>query len=99
MRSGTPAATAPGANVSQIASSAARRRRLVIRATSTADGVALHAARIRGGLQQAVLATHCANAAERPVVLHHDTVAACAQLGDDLRGEASLDLDLPPVRV
>src|SRR5256885_8360101 len=59
-----------------------------------ADGVPLHAARIGGALQQAVLARDGADAAQRPIAGHHDVVAALAQLAGDVVAEARLDLDL-----
>src|SRR4051794_28835216 len=73
------------------------RRRLV--GASAADSVTLHAARIRGALQQTVLARDRADAAERPVAGHLDVVAALAQIGDDLFAEARLELDLTRLAV
>src|SRR5919204_2381174 len=59
-----------------------------------ADGVALHAARIRGGFQQPVLAGDGGDAAERPRLDDLDVVAALAQVGNYLVAEARLELDL-----
>ena len=57
----------------------ARRRR---RRLSAADGVALHPARVRGGLQLVALARDRAHPAERPRRRHGHVVAAPAQVGE-----------------
>src|SRR5438477_1457676 len=60
-----------------------------------ADRVALHAARIGGCLQQAVLAGYGADPAERPISNHLDLVATLPELLNHLVTEPRLDLDLP----
>src|SRR5688572_10039415 len=63
---------------------------------SAADGIALHAARVRGGAERAAgVARSRADAAERPLARHVDVVTTLAQLVDDRGGEARLELDLP----
>src|SRR3954468_23648986 len=69
------------------------RRRLV--GASAADSVALHAARIRGALEQTVLARDRADAAQRPVAGDLDVVPALAQLRRDVVAEPRLQLHLP----
>src|SRR5438270_3709225 len=90
--SGTPSSTAPGANVSQIASSA--RRCAAVIASLPPDRVALHPAWIRGSFHHAVLAPGRADSPERPVVGDDDLVAARAQVVDLPTCEPALDLDL-----
>src|SRR5829696_2702375 len=73
-RTSAAQAPAPGANVSQIASSV----------RSATGGIALHAAGVGRGLQLSVLPSDGADATERPRVRYADAMAACAQLGDRL---------------
>ena len=64
-----------------------------------ADRVALHAARVRAGLEQPVrLACDGGDAAERPGARHLDLVPAAAQVGDDVLAEALLDRDASAAR-
>src|SRR5579875_1409533 len=60
---------------------------------SAADGVALHAARVRRGVQHAAAAGHGAHPAERPGRGHVDVVPAAAQFGDDVGTGAFLDVE------
>src|SRR5438067_1051266 len=62
--------------------------------SSTADRVALHAARIGGRLEQAVFARNGADSSEGPVPDHLDVVAALTQLADYPVPEPRLHLDL-----
>ena len=55
------------------------------------DGVALHAARVRGRTQLVALARDGADPPERPRAGHGDVVAAAAEVGDRLVAEPRLD--------
>src|SRR5262245_15760264 len=59
------------------------------------DGVALHPARIRRGLEQTVVTGDRADASERPLARHVEVVTASAELLHDVVAEAGLDLHLP----
>ncbi len=67
---------------------------------SAPDGIALHAARVRGGAQRAAgVARRRAEATERPIVRDVDVVTPLAQLVDDRGCEARLELDVQRLRL
>src|SRR6059058_2690197 len=63
------------------------------------DGVALHAARVRGGDQLTPFALHRGHAPELPRADDRHLMAAPSQLGDDVVPEAGLDVQRPQLDV